>query len=216
MGERYEIVIDFSAYKGKTIELRNLEDVGDLGTDDDYEQTGKVMRFVVSSSGPTQPDTSVVPNTLRNVHWPTPSGNGIAHHFRFERTNSEWRINGVGFADVQNRLLANVPRGTVEIWELENSSGGWTHPIHIHLIDFKVLSRSGGRRDHVESYEAAGLKDVVYLAKGESVRVEAHYAPVSTKVFRKMQVRSWHTNHHNSSPVSTCSTATISFTKIRT
>lgn len=179
MGERYEIVFDFSAYKGKTIELRNLEDVGDIGTDKDYEGTNRVMRFVVSSSGPTQPDTSAVPAQLRNVNFPTPSGNQPAHHFRFERTNSEWRINGVGFADVQNRLLANVPRGTVEVWELENSSGGWTHPIHIHLIDFKVLSRSGGARNKVMPYESAGLKDVVYLAKGETVRVEAHYAPVS-------------------------------------
>jgi bilirubin oxidase len=178
MGERYEIVFDFSAYKGKTIELRNLEGVGDIGTDDDYKETGKVMRFIVSANGPTQPDTSVVPSTLRNVHWPTPAGNTVNHHFRFERTNGEWRINGVGFADVQNRLLANVPRGTVEIWELENSSGGWTHPIHIHLIDFKVLSRTG-RRTTVMPYEAAGLKDVVYLAKGETVKVQAHYAPVS-------------------------------------
>ena len=31
----------------------------------------------------------------------------------------------------------------VEIWELRNKSGGWFHPVHIHLIDFKILDRNG-------------------------------------------------------------------------
>lgn len=175
MAERYEIVFDFSSYAGKTIDLRNLERVGGIGTDDDYENTDKVMRFVVSSNL-SEPDTSTVPDVLREVPFPPPS-DSIDHHFRFHRTNGEWRINGVGFADVENRVLANVPRGTVEIWELENSSGGWTHPIHIHLVDFKVLWRDGNRG--VMPYEEAGLKDVVWLGRGETVRVEAHYAPVS-------------------------------------
>ncbi|SPO03603.1 probable Bilirubin oxidase [Cephalotrichum gorgonifer] len=174
MAERYEIVFDFSAYAGKTIDLRNLAKVGGIGTDDDYANTDKVMRFIVSPNPPSVPDTSVVPATLRDVDFP-PDQTGIDHHFRFHRTNSEWRINGVGFADVANRVLANVPRGKVEIWELENSSGGWTHPIHVHLVDFKVLSRSGNRA--VMPYEAAGLKDVVWLGKDETVIVEAHYAP---------------------------------------
>lgn len=149
--------------------------MGGFGTDDDYENTDKVMRFVVSSDPPKEPDTSVVPEVLREVPYP-PETEGIDHHFRFERTNSEWRINGVGFTDVENRILANVPLGTVERWELENSSGGWTHPIHIHLVDFRVVSREGDRE--VMPYEEAGLKDVVWLARGETVLVEAHYAPV--------------------------------------
>jgi bilirubin oxidase len=46
-------------------------------------------------------------------------------------SNGEWLINGVGFADVQNRVLAKPPRGKVELWELENGSGGWSHPVSI-------------------------------------------------------------------------------------
>jgi bilirubin oxidase len=174
MAERYDVIFDFTSYAGQAIELRNLEDVGDIGTDDDYDNTGKVMRFNVAATT-TSPDTSTVPTTLRAVPFP-PASTGVDHHFRFHRTNGEWRINGVGFADVNNRMLANVPRGTVEIWELENSSGGWTHPIHVHLVDFRVIRRTGGNRG-VMSYEAQGLKDVVWLAKGETVTVEAHYAP---------------------------------------
>ena len=172
MAERYEIVFDFSTFAGQNITLRNYEDVG---ADDDYLHTDKVMRFVVSNTPVT--DTSVVPAALRNVDFPTPAGPTVDHHFKFERHNGEWRINDIGFADVANRVLANVPRGTVELWELENSSGGWSHPIHIHLVDFKVVSRQGGRNNQVYAYESQGLKDVVWLGPGETVKVEAHYAP---------------------------------------
>ncbi|GAB1312539.1 Bilirubin oxidase [Madurella fahalii] len=171
MAERYEIVFDFAPFAGQNITLRNTEDVGE---DEDYLHTDKVMRFVVSSTPVV--DTSVVPSTLATVHWPTPAGPGTERHFEFHRSNSQWQINGVVFADVANRVLANVPRGTVEVWELENSSGGWSHPIHIHLVDFKVLSRTEGDRPLFD-YETRGLKDVVWLAPGETVRVEAHYAP---------------------------------------
>ncbi|KAF2118746.1 bilirubin oxidase [Lophiotrema nucula] len=175
VAERYEIVFDFSSYAGQTLELRNLPDGGGIGTDEDFDNTGKVMKFTVSSTPVT--DTSNVPSTLRQVPFP-PAGNTINHHFRFHRSNGEWQINGIGFADAANRILANVPRGTVEIWELENSSGGWTHPIHIHLVDFRVKERIGGDAGRgVQPYEAAGLKDVVWLGRGETVLVEAHYAP---------------------------------------
>ncbi|CAP65628.1 uncharacterized protein PODANS_6_11170 [Podospora anserina S mat+] len=172
MGERYEVVFDFSPFAGQNITLRNTDDVGQ---DDDYLHTNKVMRFIVGNTPVT--DTSSIPSTLATVDWPTSDGTGVDRHFKFDRSNGEWQINGVVFADVNNRVLANVPRGKVEIWELENGGGGWSHPIHIHLVDFKVLWRSNDDGRPVYNYEAQGLKDVVWLAPNEIVRVEAHYAP---------------------------------------
>ncbi|KAJ1322939.1 bilirubin oxidase [Microdochium nivale] len=178
-GERYEIVIDFAAFAGQTIDLKHILESGDIAVDDEYEHTDKVMRFVVGSTPVADP--SRVPSSLRIVPFPTPKANRTPDHkFKYHRSNGQWLINGVGFADVENRILAKVPRGTTEIWEFENSSGGWTHPIHVHLVDFKVISRTGGRtalRNTVQPYEAAGLKDVVWLGRGETVRVEAHYQP---------------------------------------
>lgn len=172
MAERYEVVFDFAPYAGQNITLRNTEDVG---ADTDYLHTDKVMQFVVSSTPVT--DTSVVPNSLGQVNFPPHKSTGIDRRFKFDRGNGEWQINGVVFSDVQNRVLANVPRGTVEIWELENGGGGWSHPIHIHLVDFRVLSRSNDDGRIVYPYESLGLKDVVWLAPKEIVTVEAHYAP---------------------------------------
>jgi bilirubin oxidase len=86
------------------------------------------------------------------------------------------QINDIGFVDVTNRVLATPANGEVEVWDLENRSGGWVHPIHIHLVAFKVISRSGGDDRGVEPYEQ-GFKDVVFLDKNERARVVARFHP---------------------------------------
>lgn len=54
-----------------------------------------------------------------------------------------------------------------EIWDLHTSSGGWFHPLHIHLGDFQILSRNGRAPF---AYER-GPKDVAYIGPDELVRV---------------------------------------------
>lgn len=147
-----------------------------MGTDKNYTETTEVMKFNVARNL-ASPDGSVVPSKLRQVSFP-PSRNVIDRSFAFNRTSKgEWLINGVGFADVPNRVLARPERGGVEVWELINTSPGWTHPIHVHLVDFKILRREGWRGRGVQPYEAAGLKDVVWLARRERVLIEAHFEP---------------------------------------
>ena len=62
-------------------------------------------------------------------------------------TTASWTINGQTWDDVVNSdyqdVVANPALDDVEIWELENKSGGWFHPVHIHLVDFKILDRNG-------------------------------------------------------------------------
>ena len=67
-------------------------------------------------------------------------------------------------------FAAVEPRST-EIWEVENSSGGWFHPLHVHLVDFQVLSRNG----RPPRPEELGPKDVVYVGEGETVRLLLHF-----------------------------------------
>src|SRR3712207_5904197 len=57
--------------------------------------------------------------------------------------------------------------GDVEIWEFRNNSGGWFHPLHIHLVDFRILSRNGAAPRPYEN----GPKDVVYIGEDEVVRL---------------------------------------------
>ena len=172
MAERWEVVIDFSAYQGKNITIKNARDVQ---ADEDYNSTDKVMRFVVGKEVTSTAGNGALPSALRSVPFP-PTKSGVDRNFKFERTNGEWRVNGVAFSDVNNRILAKPPRGAVEIWQLENSSGGWSHPVHIHLIDMQILSRTKGKRG-VLNYEKEALKDVVLLGVNEVVTVIARYAP---------------------------------------
>lgn len=172
MAERWEVVIDFSAYAGKNVTLKNARDVQH---DEDYNSTDKVMQFVVGTQVTSQQGNGNVPSALRDVPFP-PRKNGIDRSFKFGKSGGQWTVNGVTFADVQNRILAKPQRGQVEIWELENSAGGWSHPVHIHLVDFQIISRTKGKRS-VLPYEQVALKDVVLLGENEVVQVIARYAP---------------------------------------
>src|SRR5262249_51888551 len=65
----------------------------------------------------------------------------VTRHFRFERGNGQWQINGK-FADC-NTIRFRARRNTAERWILENKSGGWQHPTHIHLEELQILKLSG-------------------------------------------------------------------------
>ena len=92
-------------------------------------------------------------------------------NFRFRRTGGQWTINGTTWADVVSSnyefTVANPVKDSVEIWEFDNPSGGWFHPVHVHLVDFKILDRNGAPPQPWEQ----GPKDTVYLGEAELVRV---------------------------------------------
>lgn len=179
MAERWEIVVDFAGMEGKNITMKNQLQ---FQTNIDYAATDRVMQFRVGKTTPTNPkplDNDLPSPLVKLVNLEIPSSAGVlamnpARTFKFERSHGQWLINGVGFEDPVGRILAKPELGDTEIWTLENGSGGWSHPIHIHLIDFQVISRSGRG---VEPYEAAALKDVVYLGTNEKVQVIAKYLP---------------------------------------
>jgi spore coat protein A len=55
----------------------------------------------------------------------------------------------------------------VEIWEFVNNGGGWVHPIHLHMANFKILSRNGRAPRPWER----GWKETVFLDGNETARV---------------------------------------------
>ena len=179
--ERYEVLIDFRHYApGQRVILENLSNDNNR----DYDHTNKVMAFdvlddsfgegVVDKSDPTwnRIPTVVAPSHVMDLT----EGSAIRERYlRVERTNGLWTINGVTWEQViassYQEIIGNPALGDVEVWTIENKSGGWFHPLHIHLIDFRILSRNGQPPlPHEE-----GPKDVVYVGENESVRVVAQF-----------------------------------------
>jgi spore coat protein A, manganese oxidase len=179
MAERYDVLVDFSRSAGQQIELRNNR----VDNTVEYENTNRVMRFRVGT------DPGGVDPVFDRTNWPTVDPQGVLaldpraaeaqRTLEFERKNGEWTINGLTWEDVERSgftaAVARPRRNTVEVWNLVNRSGGWFHPIHLHLVDFMVFQRIDGR-GRVLPYEN-GPKDVAYLGENETVRLVARFGP---------------------------------------
>lgn len=153
--ERAEVVIDFSRYQpGTQIILRNEADLNPL--------TQPVMRFDVVG---TAPDTSQIPDTLRPL---PPADKPIAERdfvLTLNPLTVKFEINGKTFDP--NRVDVRPRLGSTEIWRVHNATIGIPHSFHTHLAQFRVLDRDGKPPRPGES----GLKDVVSVREGETVRI---------------------------------------------
>jgi FtsP/CotA-like multicopper oxidase with cupredoxin domain len=190
--ERYEVVIDFSKVAvGTRVELLNLSNDNNV----DYDYTNKVMAFDVvadpfDKSDPTwnRNYDGYLLNPGNDVMTAKPTGAEKTVRLRVERTNGSWAINGKTWMDVANsgfkQVIASPRLGETQIWEIQNNSGGWFHPVHIHLIDFKIIGRSGGS-GRVGPQEN-GPKDVVYVGEGETVRLLCKFQTPSDRIGRYM------------------------------
>jgi len=177
MAERYEIVIDFAKYKpGTRVVLQNRNPPNNVA----YPDVDKIMAFDVTDE-PFDPANNEIPDVLfpdNPVMTLQPRESVATRHLRLQRQDGLWTVNGTTWDKIVESGFtfteANPRRGTAEIWELENRSGGWQHPLHIHLIDFKILDRNGKPPFPWE----LGPKDVAYLGENEKVRVIARFEGV--------------------------------------
>jgi spore coat protein A, manganese oxidase len=170
--ERYEFLIDFSKYAaGTRVELRNLSNKNNI----DYDFTGKIMAFDVTAApvDTSDPTWKTIPVTLASSPVMSLKASDAVRRrsFRVARSNGLWTFGETTWDDVINsgyqQVLADPDLNDVEIWDIENTSGGWFHPVHIHLVDFQILSRNGAAPF---AYER-GPKDVVYVGENETVRL---------------------------------------------
>jgi len=176
MSHRRELVLDFSGFPPGTvlylIDLLGQEDGrGPKGKfeDEDYaEQPTRLMKFIV---GEAVPDPSQVPSELRPF---APISSGVLatakrRQFEFERRHGVWVINGEP-VDL-DRIVARPKVGDHEIWRFVNKSGGWWHPIHVHLEFARIISRDGG----VPPLERDGVARADSILLGPNSEVEAFY-----------------------------------------
>jgi len=192
--ERVDVIIDFRQFAGKTIYLENrlnqLSGQGPAAIDSlvaaQNSSTTECSLVLNSSqpailpagagnlllqfqvSGSPVNDDSVDPAT-NPTFYSLPSTNvtpRITRTFKFDRLNGQWSINGQ-FMDC-NQFRFAVQQNSSEQWLLTNLSGDWTHPIHIHLEEHRILSRN---RMAPTVPADLGRKDVTQLHPNERVQL---------------------------------------------
>ncbi|MGZ0153499.1 multicopper oxidase family protein [Kribbella sp. WER1] len=154
--ERYDVIVDFGRVPvGSRVRIMNR-----LGS----ARTRDVLAFHVVRKAA---DPSRIPDVLSDdlPEWKRSEAVRV-RDFSFRAgqmgDGHGWLIGGQPFApdrtDVTTRL------GDVEVWRLVADVH---HPVHLHLVGFRILSRGGG--DPLP--HDAGLKDTVSLRPGESAEL---------------------------------------------
>jgi len=161
------VIIDFSQYSpGDEVFVTNHLTHGiddgrgpeeDIDEPQDWPQNGTpLIKFVVE--GPRDTSISIGPGDPLRPHTPIhPDEIVRTRRFEFERSHGAWVVNDEFFDP--DRDDADPQLGTAERWIIENDSGGWVHPIHIHLEGQQIQRIAG----HAPAPHEAAKKDTVLL-----------------------------------------------------
>jgi len=186
MAERVDVVIDFSGYPiGQEVILQNRlqQNDGRGPSDEGLVSPGTpILKFIVTRDAA---DPSRVPDPLRPLPPILLDKVGAHRTFTFDNSDGGWVINDRFFDG--NRAVAFPQLGVPEIWTLQNEGGEWSHPIHIHLESFQILSRNG---QPPAAYEA-GQKDTVVLGPDDEVKLYIQF-----RTFRGRYVFHCHNTEH--------------------
>jgi len=127
-------------------------------------------------NGPRVADHSVNPATNPTFYsFPdTTATPRITRTFKFDRLNGQWSVNGqfmdcgIGPSGFSETFRFTVQQNSVEHWLLTNLTGDWTHPVHIHLEEHRILTRN---RVAPTVPADTGRKDVTQLHPNERVQL---------------------------------------------
>ena len=164
VGERFDLIVDFSKFKpGTELFITNrAEQTSGRGPSGKLLTKGNdAIKFLVEAARPGLTDNSTrivngmalrplpdLPNlpVLKKKEWVWGRGNGA------------WSANGALF----DRYAApyEVKEGTAEIWVHKNGGGSWSHPIHPHYEEGRILSYNGAAQPDPTKPLEGGRKDV--------------------------------------------------------
>lgn len=173
-GERADLLVDFSGLPvGTRVMLKSLPftPTGEMGMGMGRMGAGgkgqgadlDLLEFVVTKQVTERP---WVPKPFPVITPLVRSADTKVREFRFLSQMMQHTINGTMWE--MDRIDETVPFGSTEVWRFVNAAQ-FPHPVHMHEVQFQVLSRSGGRA-RLFPWEQ-GWKDTVLVQPGETVEV---------------------------------------------
>ncbi len=186
VAERYDVIIDFAQFPhGSKVYLKeaanqNVGVASPVPLPSGLAIENVLMQFnVINREWWFPPDTPPIPSTLTT--YPTLPATDATFEWQFVRdpvgtVPRLFRINGLAFDP--NRIDHSVVQGTTEEWLLNNNVGAsaWTHPVHIHFEEFRVLKRYlNGVEQATVPVLQRGRKDVLRLNPGEGALIKMQF-----------------------------------------
>jgi FtsP/CotA-like multicopper oxidase with cupredoxin domain len=180
--ERCDLLVDFSGFAGRNVVLSSTP----------QEATGPQASLVAPASAPAEDimQFRVLPKRVKKIttrrprplpaklralpEWVAALSTSPDRTFAFGQAvesgsgRTVWTINGSPYDP--ERIEARPELGSTETWMLVNSSQQ-SHYIHLHAVDWKVISRNGGTPAPDEDV----LKETFRLDPGETLAVGAKF-----------------------------------------
>jgi FtsP/CotA-like multicopper oxidase with cupredoxin domain len=179
MAERADIIVDFSAFKGKEVFLVNTvlqTDTRKAGDPTTIANGNQVLKFKVGTATVADLSRVLTASTKLRSLPPIDLTKVVQRRtFVFGRNNGVWTVNGKIFN--VNTPVATPKKGTAEIWTLRNDGGGWDHPVHIHFEEGRILKRNG----LPPAPHERGRKDVYNLPPNGEVEVYLQFRDFTGK-----------------------------------
>ncbi len=173
VGERFDVIVDFSKFKpGTEIFITNrAEQTNGRGPSGKLLTTGNdAIKFIVEAArtGLTDNSTKIVNGMPLRPLPDLPAITAIkTKEWVWGRGNGAWVSNGALF----DRYAApyEVKEGTAEVWVHKNGGGSWSHPIHPHYEEGRILSYNGAAQPDPTKPLEGGRKDVYRLDPSSTI-----------------------------------------------
>jgi FtsP/CotA-like multicopper oxidase with cupredoxin domain len=184
VAERYDVIIDFAQFPaGSKVYLKEAtaQFVGVASPDPlpvGLAIENVLMQFnVVNSEWWFPPDTPPIPSTL--CTYPTLPATDNTFEWQFVRdpvgtVPRLFKINNRAFdAGIPQHCIL---KGKTEEWLLNNNvASAWTHPVHIHFEEFRVLKRFVNGVEVTVPPLMTGRKDVMRLEAGQGALIKMQF-----------------------------------------
>jgi FtsP/CotA-like multicopper oxidase with cupredoxin domain len=163
VAERFDIVIDFSKFKptDEIVLVNRAEQKDARGPTGNLLSLGMpTLKFVVLPD--VVRDDSKPIDQITSLR-PLPAMVPVARqrYWEFDRSGGEWTVNGESFD--RDLISAEIPEGSAEEWTIENGGGSWSHPVHIHYEEHRILTYNGKAPTPTVNPTEYSRKDVIRL-----------------------------------------------------